>query len=204
MRRTLAVLAAAVWLLAATPVLPQATAAPSACEGVWVVVDATALGGTVSTGCAPEHATGAQALASAGFSTARSSTMICQIDDRPDRCEVAASAYWSYWQATPEGERYGDWVYANLGADSYHPRGGDAEGWVFGDGSAPPSSLPGTLAVAGASATPEAAATPSPAVTTTPPQPDGSVAGGPLGLAAVAGVAALAGLGIWVSRRRSR
>lgn len=207
MRRTVAVLATAIGTLAATLALPQpaAAAAPETCEGVWVVVDATTLGGSVTTRCAARHGTGTEALTSAGFTVARSSSMLCQIDGLPERCEVAASAYWSYWQAAPEGDGYGGWVYANLGPDAYRPRGGDAEGWVFGDGGAPPSTVPDTLAVAPATpapdATPSGASAPS---APADPATAGAGAGGPLGLAVVAGAALLAGLGVWLARRRAR
>jgi len=209
MKRTVAVLATAVWTLAATVALPQpAAAAPTTCEGVWVVVDATALGGSVNTACAPSHATGTAALASAGFSVARSSSMLCQIDSLPERCEVSASAYWSYWQSEPEGDGYGDWVYANLGPDAYRPRGGDAEGWVFGDGRTPPAAFPETLAVG--SATPAPDATPGQPVPSAPADAApagagaGAGAGGPVGVAVVAGAVLVAGAGVWLARRRAR
>lgn len=203
MKLLLALLAATAWLFTATAAVPVATAAPATCVGVWVVVDATAAGGTVSTGCAAEHATGAEALAAAGFTATRASAMICQIDGLPERCKVSPSAYWSYWQATPDGDHYGDWVYATLGPGGYQPRGGDAEGWMFGDGGTPPAVLPGTLAVADSSAAPTTAATPAQSPAPSAPAPGGT-AGGPIGLLVVAAVAVLAGLGIWLARRRAR
>lgn len=191
MRRPVVGLLAAATLLAAGWAAP-ASAADDGCTGVWVVVDATALGGTVTTACAPDHATGTQALASAGVDVERSAGMVCRLDGLPSRCEVSASAYWTYWQATPAGDGYSDWTYATLGADAYRPAPGDAEGWRFGDGSAPPAELPGTLAVAGPAD--------APAVATAPPEaPSGS--GGPLGALVVIGVVALAGAAAYVARR---
>lgn len=206
MNRLSACLAGAAVALAATFAPLPAAAAPASCEGVWVVVDATALGGQVTTACATSHSTGIEALTGAGFTVARSSGMICRIDELPERCEVAATAYWSYWQAVPSGDGYDAWVYANLGPDSYHPRGGDAEGWVFGDGSVSPSSVPDQLATPGThSGTPAApAASPTPAATPTPASGEPGSASGPVTLALVAGVIAVATIGLWLARRRQR
>lgn len=198
MRRRLAALVAAAATLAASLVATPAWAAPAGCTGVWVVVDATALGGTTTTACAPAHATGSEALTSAGFELARGSNMICRIDGLPERCEIAMTAYWSYWQAAPDGAAYGAWTYATLGPDSSHPAGGTVEGWVFGDGSAPPSTIPSELARAGE---PGSESAPAPTPTASPTPATGSSAG-PLQLAAVVGGLVVVGAGVWLARRR--
>lgn len=120
-----------------------ASARPLSCAGVWVVVDATALGGQVTTRCAPgEPATGLDALTAAGHGYAfvpRNPGMVCTLDGRPQPCNGApADAYWSYWHAEPGG----GWVYATRGAGTRTPVPGGAEGWRFGDGSTPPGTPP--------------------------------------------------------------
>lgn len=204
MRLLLAGLVAGLAWLSPAPAATAAPATPPAtCTGVWVVVDATALGGEVTTSCAASHATGTEALASAGIAVARSGSMLCQLDGLPDACSVSASAYWSYWQAAPDGGQYGAWSYANLGPDSYHPRGGDAEGWVFGDGHQPPSQVPAGLAEAGVpTVAPTGTASREPS--STPAPIDGQGAGSPIALIAVVAVAVVAALGIWLARRRAR
>ncbi len=207
MRRLLAGLAAVAALLVAAPAAAPAQAATETCTGVWVVVDPGPLGGEVSTGCATEYGTGAQALASAGFEASRSSGMICRIDGQPQRCEVSTSGYWSYWQASPDGDGYGPWVYAGVGPDSTAPAAGAAEGWSFGDGSTPPSELPATLAQAGdpaqTGAGPSTSAPPSPRQTPAPePAADAGGLSGPLGVAVVAGALLVAAGAVWLARRR--
>jgi hypothetical protein len=207
MRRLLAGLAAVAALLVAGPTAAPAQAAPESCTGVWVVVDPGPLGGGVRTGCATDYRTGAQSLASAGFEASRSSGMICRIDGQPERCEVSTSGYWSYWQASPDGDGYGPWVYAGIGPDSTAPAAGAAEGWSFGDGSTPPSELPATLAQGGdpaqAGASPGTAAPPTPPATQAP-EPAAAAGGlsGPLGVAVVAGVLLVAAGAVWLARRR--
>ncbi|GEM_PF-867109 len=128
-------------LTLASPAAPPAVA--DTCEGVWVVVDARAAGGSLSTRCATESpATGLAALEQAGHTYAfvpRIPGMVCTIDARPDPCNGApASAYWSYWYAEPGGS----WTYATVGAGNRTPPQGSVEGWRFGDGSAPPGTAP--------------------------------------------------------------
>lgn len=134
-----AVLASVLTLASPAP----SPAAADTCDGVWVVVDARAAGGSLSTRCAPgSPATGLAALEKAGYDYAfvpRIPGMICTIDARPDPCNGApASAYWSYWHAAAGGS----WTYATVGAGARTPPSGSVEGWRFGDGSAPPGSSP--------------------------------------------------------------
>jgi hypothetical protein len=128
-------------LTLASPVAPPAAA--DTCDGVWVVVDARAAGGPLSTRCAPgSPADGLVALQQAGHAYAfvpRIPGMVCTIDARPDPCNGApVSAYWSYWYA----EAGGSWTYATVGAGARTPSPGSVEGWRFGDGSAAPGVAP--------------------------------------------------------------
>ncbi len=136
----LAIVLASTGLLA-SPAAPPAEAAT--CDGVWVVVDARAAGGSISTRCAEgDPANGLVALREAGHTITDvpgNPGMVCTIDRRPDPCNRAPSdAYWSYWHA-PAG---GSWTYSNLGAGNRNPAPGTVDGWRFGDGSAPPGTPP--------------------------------------------------------------
>lgn len=133
MRRVLAVL---VLLAGSLAVALPASAAD--CAGVKVVVDFTALGGGVQTGCAAgDPTTGLAALKDAGFTYSfvpRQPGFVCTINALPNPCtKPTTSAYWSYWHATPGGT----WTYSTSGAGSYDPAPGTVEGWAFGAGVAP-------------------------------------------------------------------
>ncbi|MBM7775614.1 hypothetical protein JOD54_005818 [Actinokineospora baliensis] len=117
---------------------PAQAAACSGTSGVTVVVDFTALGGSVQTACAlGDPTSGLTALTGAGFSYAfvpRQPGFICRINTLPNPCNGApVSAYWSYWHGTPGGT----WSYSSSGAGSYNPAPGTVEGWAFGAGTAP-------------------------------------------------------------------
>ena len=171
------------------------------CAGVWVVVDGGALDADVTgTRCATSFETGTDALGSAGFTVGRSSSgILCSINGRPDPCRATATAYWSYWQAARSSDGgYAPWTYASLGADSYQPRLGDAEGWAFGAGNPPAQRPPdGARASSPASASPASPGPPSPAPATAGP---GDVAL-TFGLVLI-GVLAV-GAWWWMRRRRS-
>ncbi|MBX9246095.1 hypothetical protein ICW40_14935 [Actinotalea ferrariae] len=141
--RTLAALGA-VGVLAAALVGPGAGAAAAApsgpCtdpEGVTVVVDKTDLGGEVEMGCAPQAASGSEALVAAGFTDTRDAAgLICAIDALPDPCPAEfTGSYWSYWTAEPGGA----WEMAMVGPDEAVPAAGGVEGWRYSDGSAGPT-----------------------------------------------------------------
>jgi hypothetical protein len=132
MRRILAVLA----LVASSFVVAPASA--SDCAGVKVVVDFSAFGGGVQTGCAAgDPATGLAALTGAGFTYSfvpRQPGFVCRINSLPNPCTMpTTSAYWSYWHATPGGT----WTYGTSGAGAHDPAPGSVEGWAFGAGTAP-------------------------------------------------------------------
>jgi hypothetical protein len=171
----------AVWAAAPT----STAAAAERCDGVWVVVDAHGAGGSLTSRCARDPATGLDALAEAGHSYSfvpRVPGMVCTIDARPDPCNGApADAYWSYWTAKAGGS----WTYSSTGAGSRVPKAGEVEGWAFGAG-APPRTAPPTnpppepekasepepSADAGSGSAPSRTTRPSPSTSTTPaPEP---------------------------------
>lgn len=117
-------------------------AAASTCEGVWVVVDASAIGGATTVRCASGNpASGLDALVGAGHAYSfvpNLPGMVCIIDGRPATCNGAPSdAYWSYWYA----QAGGSWTYSQRGAATRDPQPGSVEGWAFGAGD-PPSVAP--------------------------------------------------------------
>lgn len=133
MRRILAVLA-----LVASSFVVTFEASAADCAGVQVVVDFTALGGGVQTGCAAgDPNTGIKALTDASFTYSyvpRQPGFVCRINLLPNPCTApTTSAYWSYWHATPGGT----WTYSTSGAGSHNPEPGTVEGWSFGAGTAP-------------------------------------------------------------------
>lgn len=120
---------------------PAARAA--GCSGVTIVVDFSALGGGVDTGCAAgDPSNGFAALQAAGFGYAfvpRQPGFICQINSAPNPCNGAPpDAYWSYWHGQPGGS----WSYSGSGAGSHDPTPGSVEGWAFGAGGAPSMAPP--------------------------------------------------------------
>lgn len=134
-RQSTLLLVALVGALLATPAAP---AEADTCDGVWVVVDASELGGGTQTRCAAgDPGSGLQALEMAGFSytfVPRIPGMVCTIDGRPDPCNGAPSdAHWSYWTASPGG----DWQYSSKGAGNRDPAPGTVDGWSFGAGDPP-------------------------------------------------------------------
>lgn len=167
-------------------------------DGVTVVVDATALGGAIEAGCAPEGGvTGTEALLAAGFTEARDpSGFICAVDDRPDPCPTEFTGeYWSYWYAEPGADA---WTAYEEGSDTAVAAPGAVEGWRWGDGAAGPDV---TLPVVAA----ETPATDDGAADEADAAPADDDAAGPavpllagLGLLAVLAVAAVV-----VARRRS-
>ena len=160
----------------AAPVAAIDGACPTS-DGVTVIVDASAIGGTVSQRCAPDRPTsGLDALRRAGFSWSPVSSqpaMVCRIDSRPapsaQSCSSSppANAYWGYFRAN----RGGDWKYSSVGAASA-PISGGVEGWVFLTGGQrppgikPPAVLQRTESVPAKTATPTSAPKSKPSSTT--------------------------------------
>jgi len=141
----LAALAVAGGAVLAEPAPEAAQAAAcSSGTGVTVVVDFGTLGGGVVVGCRlGDPPTGLNALQGAGFTVAGTQrwglAFVCRINSKPtvaqDPCvnTPPATAYWSYWHATPGGT----WSYSTLGASGYNPAQGTVEGWRFGSGQQP-------------------------------------------------------------------
>lgn len=151
---TIGLVAAAGGVLA--PVAVPAAEAAGDCSGVWVVV------GGQGTKCATSHATGKDALKSAGFSVRdKTPGFLCQIGGVPSTCTITEDAHWAYWQASRKADgTWGPWRYSQLGYTSTSPKKGDAEGWVFGAGMYGPTPP-----------APPAAPKPAPAPTSTAPAP---------------------------------
>lgn len=102
----------------------------TACNGVWVVVDFGSLGGGVSTRCATDYATGSAALR-ATLGAKFNNGMVTAIAGKPSKPDIFKD-YWSYWHASRLANgSYSSWSYSNLGANSYHPTKGNAEGWHY-------------------------------------------------------------------------
>lgn len=134
MRRFLLAAALAIPLLAGAAASTTTQAAPlpqaATCSGVWVVVDFGSLGGT-STKCATSYGSGTAALKSAGFSATLDNGFLLKVNGKPSSPDPN-TAYWSYWHATPKDDgTWSSWSYSTLGADSYHPTKGNAEGWHY-------------------------------------------------------------------------
>lgn len=127
--------------VAAVTGLPRA----ASCSGVWVVVDYGSLGGGVASRCAVSYATGLTALGSAGFEPTTVEGFVYTISRKPSKANIN-KAYWSYWHAAADGNGgYNAWTYSTLGATSYTPKQGDAEGWryvLISDPKTPPQAAP--------------------------------------------------------------
>ena len=143
-------------MVGATPAVAESA---KVCSGVWVIVDFGELGG-ITTKCATKFDTGTAALKSAGFTPTLESGMIVKLDGKPSKPDIY-KAYWSYWQATRSADgSFSEWKYSDLGANSYHPTKGNAEGWRYqalADGKVKPGATPPSAPVV----TPEPTSKPS-------------------------------------------
>ncbi|MGI5447632.1 prenyltransferase/squalene oxidase repeat-containing protein [Streptomyces sp. CA-243310] len=119
----------------------------TATTGAIVAVDFGPFGGKVERGCDTTLTTGYELLRDAGFTTEGTGhdgpAFICRIGTgsfnsgtqypTPDKedCVLTpqATAYWSYWVASP-GQK--NWTYSSLGAMARKPKPGDVDAWVFG------------------------------------------------------------------------
>lgn len=208
MSKAAAWVAGLVLLLGGPGAVAQAapTPMPVACPGVLVVVQYR--DEAPVSRCAERFGTGREALVSAGFGVTDEGSMICRIDHKPSSCKVSATAYWSYWHAARQSDGgWAAWSYSTLGATSYQPVAGDVEGWVFGDGGAPPSyPLVGASGTAPAATPASVVATPSSGTATPAPpaQPAPPTSDGPGATLTVVGIVALAGvvLAVVLIRRR--
>lgn len=152
--------------------------------GAVVAVDFGPFGGKVERGCDTTPTTGYELLHTGGFTTTGTvhdgPAFVCRIGKdsgtqypTPDKedCVLTpqATAYWSYWIASP-GQR--KWTYSPLGAMARTPKPGDVDAWVFGGtdvggSKGKPSFTPDDI---------RGITTPDPTVPTTPPAvPAGTV-----------------------------
>jgi hypothetical protein len=146
LRRRVALLLSVAALAATGGVGATAAAQASAATiCVALVVDGTALGSNVSTGCAtvPKGATGVDVLQSAGHTVGyRNDGLICTIDGLPKMgcAAVDDSHFWAYFHRAPGAT---SWTYSTEGAGTYQPVNGATEGWVYRDGTeATPANIP--------------------------------------------------------------
>ncbi|MFD8935789.1 prenyltransferase/squalene oxidase repeat-containing protein [Streptomyces sp. NPDC059578] len=134
-------------LVTAAPVLADPIDRCTASRGAVVAVDLGPFGGPVERGCDTTPTTGYELLHEAGFSTAGTGhdgdAFICRIGHgsfhsgtpyptpATEDCVLTpqATAYWSYWVASPDEE---DWKYSQYGAMDRKPKAGDVDAWVFG------------------------------------------------------------------------
>ncbi|MCX4529398.1 MULTISPECIES: prenyltransferase/squalene oxidase repeat-containing protein [unclassified Streptomyces] len=130
-----------------TPAAADPIGGCTATTGAIVAVDFGPFGGKVERGCDTTPTTGYELLHAGGFTTEGTvhdgPAFICRIGNgsfnsgtpypTPDKedCVLTpqATAYWSYWIASP-GQK--NWTYSPLGAMSRTPKDGDVDAWVFG------------------------------------------------------------------------
>lgn len=130
-----------------TPATADGTGGCTATKGALVAVDFGPFGGPVEHGCDLTPTTGYDLLHDAGFSTAGTQhdgpAFICRIGygsfdsgtqyptSDKESCVLTppATAYWSYWIASP-GQK--DWTYSPYGAMDRKLKDGDVDAWVYG------------------------------------------------------------------------
>ncbi|MGN5632229.1 prenyltransferase/squalene oxidase repeat-containing protein [Streptomyces sp. AC154] len=116
----------------------------TATKGAIVAVDFGPFGGKVERGCDTTPTTGYELLHEAGFTTEGTQhdgpAFICRIGlgagtqyptKAKESCVLTppATAYWSYWLASPGQNK---WTYSQYGAMSRELKDGDVDAWVFG------------------------------------------------------------------------
>ncbi|MGW0948612.1 prenyltransferase/squalene oxidase repeat-containing protein [Streptomyces sp. NPDC002623] len=117
----------------------------TATEGAIVAVDFGPFGGTVQRGCDTTPATGYELLHEGGFTTTGTQHdgpgFICRIGKGTsgtqyptadkESCVLTspATAYWSYWIASPGQD---EWTYSQYGAMDRKLTDGDVDAWVYG------------------------------------------------------------------------
>lgn len=145
LRRALAVGLTATLAFIALLTVPAQSApptTPSTCTGVWVVVQSDEkTPSSAKIGCAASHATGLDALASAGFAWS-GTTFVNRIDGLPLNTDFGSNGgyYWSYWSAPVNSDgSLGAWAYATSGAATSTPSTSVAEGWLLTNGSENPA-----------------------------------------------------------------
>ncbi|MEJ5309451.1 MAG: hypothetical protein WHX52_06740 [Anaerolineae bacterium] len=90
----------------------------------------------------------------------------CPANDCFCQCKSSPCTYWNYFHRNPDGT----WAYSGMGAAAWTVGNGDVDGWVWGDGSAPPPAF-AFDAICGVEAVPSAASlTSAPTATLLPPE----------------------------------
>ncbi|MFF0383295.1 prenyltransferase/squalene oxidase repeat-containing protein [Streptomyces sp. NPDC004286] len=135
------------FLSAAPPAAADPLGDCTASRGAVVAVDFKPFGGKVERGCDTTPTTGYALLHDGGFTTTGTQhdgpAFICRIGfgtfdsgtpyPTPDResCVLTpqATAYWSYWTASPGQD---DWTYSQYGAMDRKLKDGDVDAWVYG------------------------------------------------------------------------
>ncbi|MET7391663.1 prenyltransferase/squalene oxidase repeat-containing protein [Streptomyces sp. NPDC005529] len=133
--------------LAGTPAAADPMGDCTATKGAVVAVDFGPFAGPVERGCDTTPTTGYELLHEGGFGTTGTEhdgpAFICRIGSdafdsgkqypTPDKesCVLTpqASAYWSYWTASPGQD---DWTYSQYGAMDRKLKDGDVDAWVYG------------------------------------------------------------------------
>lgn len=138
------VVAACTTFVTAAPAAAAPLDACTATKGAVVAVDFGPFGGTVRRGCDTTPTTGYELLHEAGFTTTGTQhdgpAFICRIGygsevqqptEDKESCVLTpqATAYWSYWIASPGQDT---WRYSPYGAMARTLRDGDVDAWVFG------------------------------------------------------------------------
>lgn len=137
-------LAMCVTLVTVTPAAADPLDDCTATEGAVVAVDFGPFGGGVERGCDMTPTTGYELLHEAGFTTEGTQhdgpAFICRLglgsgtqypttDQESCVLTPPATAYWSYWIASPGQTK---WTYSQYGAMDRKPKDGDVDAWVFG------------------------------------------------------------------------
>ncbi|MEU8793504.1 prenyltransferase/squalene oxidase repeat-containing protein [Streptomyces sp. NPDC048643] len=143
----LVLVGSALTFLAETPAAADPIGDCTATKGAVVAVDFGPFGGPVERGCDTTPTTGYELLHEGGFGTTGTEhdgpAFICRIGSdafdsgkqypTPDKesCVLTpqATAYWSYWTASPGQD---DWTYSQYGAMDRKLKDGDVDAWVYG------------------------------------------------------------------------
>jgi len=89
----------------------------------------------------------------------------CPVNDCFCQCKSNPCTYWNYFHRNADGS----WAYSGMGAATWTVGNGDIEGWVWGDGSAPPPALALDTICDTGTATTAASSTSAPTATPLPP-----------------------------------
>ncbi|MBD0717316.1 prenyltransferase/squalene oxidase repeat-containing protein, partial [Streptomyces sp. CBMA370] len=156
----------------------------TATTGAVVAVDFGPFGGGIERGCDTTPTTGYELLWSSGFTTAGTvhdgPGFLCRIGNAgfaggtrfptpaTEPCDVTpqATAYWSYWTASPGQKK---WKYSNYGAMARQLKPGDVDAWVFGatdigGGNGGPDFTPDQVRAGGSGPAPEPSGPPVPQI----------------------------------------